>query len=286
MHRIPVILFTVLCAAPVDASALQLTTFDKIKLPSGKVLTEAMVKIPKRWQSIFPSEAPILISKYPNGAIQGVHTYAYGKLNGMTAILDDNGKLSTLANYYKGRLNGQLRCWEETKEKEKRIVKRRGPRLLFFGEYTRGRKNGLACLFNKGLPWLIQEWNKNNLVDEYLVEFVDGKPTVVSSRKLEPADPDLPLQVFEKRIEKIREFVDAQRRLRKLEVKMQKREVKIKKQLLTWYRKEDRRIKQARSAKYSVAAREATSERINARRAATAAVLEAQSEAWRRRTVP
>ncbi|HUT88730.1 MAG TPA: hypothetical protein VMY37_04495 [Thermoguttaceae bacterium] len=287
MHSIPVILFIIFCAGPINARILQCTTFDRIKLPSGKTLTEAMVRIPKQWQSeLFPSEAPILICQYPNGVIQGVHTYSYGKLNGATAILDDNGKLSTLANYHKGQLDGQLRCWEQRKEDEERIAKKRGSRLLFFGEYSRGRKNGLSCLFDKGLPWLIQEWDKNTLVDEYLVKFADGKSTVVSWAKLEPVGPDLPPKVFEKRIEKMKEFVSAKRRLRMLELKMQKHEVKIKKEVLTWYRKEDQRIKQTRSARYSVAARQATSERINARRAATAAVMEAQSEAWQRRTLP
>lgn len=233
-------------------------TFSKIELPSGKTLTQTMVGLPERWKSeLFPPRTPIYLSKYPNGEIRGVYAYSFGKLHGPAVTLHENGELSVLANYHMAQLDGQLRMWDED-----------GRRLLF-REYSRDRKNGLVCLFSKGLPWLIQEWDKNSFVAEYLIEFTGRVPSVVPKKDLGP--------------EKLKELVGARKRLYELEAELRKREVEIKKRLVVWYREEDRRIKQKRAAIRGPAVRRDITDRVNARRAAREAYLRALRRASTRR---
>lgn len=260
--------------------------FDDVKLPSGKVLTEAIVRVPKQWQyELFPEETPLFISKYPNGEIQGIYAYAFAKLHGAAAVLHEGGGLARLARYHEGQVDGQLRHWEKQQPKKQGEPKQQAACMEFFGQYVRGRKDGLVCVFRERSPWLIQDWEKGRLVREYLVKPVGGKPALVSWDELKPADPDLPEAVFAERMELIKDFTTAQRRLKSLETQLRKSETETKRQLAAWYRDEDRRIKQQRAAEHSLHVRQNIAERINARRAATAALMEVQRAAWAERTL-
>ena len=45
--------------------------------------------------------------------------------------------------------------------------------------YVKGHKHGLLCLFRDGVPWLVQEWDKDKQIGEFVIFWPDsGNPPI------------------------------------------------------------------------------------------------------------
>jgi len=86
----------------------------------------------------------------------------------------------------------------------------------------------LLCLFQAGSPWLIQEWDKENVQNEYLVK----------SSELVPK-PQMNAEESE-------EYGKAITELALLEAKLKESEDELKRDSADWYRQEKGRIAQKR----------------------------------------
>lgn len=191
-----------------------------ITLPSGAKLTEAMLEVPRKWEKkLFPDEATVYIATYPNDEIQGVFTLDNAKLDGAAIALFESGYFQTLAFYRRANLNGPMKQWNENGE------------CLLYADYKYGRKHGLLCLFQAGSPWLIQEWDKGNVQNEYLVKFSELMPKAQMNA------------------EESEEYRKAITELALLEAMLKENETELKRNLAKWYRKEHERIKRERQTK-------------------------------------
>ncbi|MCD4728197.1 MAG: trypsin-like peptidase domain-containing protein [Pirellulales bacterium] len=188
-----------------------------ITLPSGAKLTEAMLEVPRNWErNLFPETATVYTAMYPNDKIQGVFTLDNAKLDGAAIALFESGYFQTLAFYKRAKLNGPMKRWKEN-----------GERILYV-DYKYGRKHGLLCLFQAGSPWLIQEWDKGNIQNKYLVKFSELVPKAQMNA------------------EESEEYGKAITELALLEAMLKENEAELKKTLAKWYRKEHERIKRER----------------------------------------
>ena len=149
-----------------------------VKLPSGFALNDAVLEIPHDWlDRFFPSMDNVYANKYPNGKIQAIfHFGQQGKLDGHAATLYETGELQTLGSYTANSLDGPLRVWEKNKQR------------LLYAEYKRGKKQGVSCLFRDGLPWFVQDCDKDQVKSRYLVKFTGVTPVVRPDKGL--SDPE------------------------------------------------------------------------------------------------
>jgi hypothetical protein len=194
-------------------------TIPRVRLPSGFVLTQAAVDLPPRWQDdFFPPSVSVYVGLYPNDAVRGVFTIRQRKLDGPSATLYEDGSLATVAQYSTGLLHGALRLWEENKQR------------LLYAEYTKGEKHGVTCLFKKGKPWLVQEWTKGELRQQYLVKFLDQTPLVVPQVHLAG--------------QQTQDFAEAVKRLDQLGAEI----LKGQEDLLAWLKTEDDRLRKDKVA--------------------------------------
>jgi antitoxin component YwqK of YwqJK toxin-antitoxin module len=222
-----------------------------------------MLNVPQNWQDrLFPdwqnakgSTSVYYVGMYPNSEkIQGIFTVDEGTLNGAAATLYEDGHLQTLAeNYKEGCLHGALRQWNKD-----------GTRL-FYGQYLRGEKDGVICLFQNGMPWLIQDWDKGKLLTEYFVKGAQGGPRIVPTT---PATGDEKAKASE-----VHEQLNA------LDKKMEEGERKLKQFLNGWYKKRIKQMRQPVASAHAAAARDATSNRLRKRDAQNEAM---HDEVWRR----
>jgi len=203
-----------------------------------------MVDAPRRWlDTMFPDKVPVFVLRYPNGEVQGVYVFERGKLNGPAAGLHESGGLCVLANYRESDRDGPLRSWDEQKQRH------------VYAQYTKGRKNGLVCLFRHDLPWLAQEWKANQLVAEYLV-----KPAVQGLNPVLAGTLDA---------EDAKELARAHAQLAETEAEMKKGEVELKKAL----REEEKDVRRQRAAITGVRKRQSMLGRANAKGAARGASI-------------
>lgn len=220
-----------------------------IKLPSGLEFSSMAMELPADWVSKrFPRSANVCVGKYLNGKTRNICGYYNTKLHGACAVLFEDGHLDTLADYHMGSRDGWVRLWNEDAER------------LYFGEYKRGTKHGLTCVFRNDLPWYIQEYDKGNLACVYLVIQKSGSFEAIREKDFTP--------------EHARECALARDRLADLESQVDQREANVKKSVREWFLEVDRDIKQERAAAQSVQARQAAIGRANARSAATASGLQ------------
>jgi len=127
-------------------------------------------------------------------------------------------------------------------------------------QYRRGRKDGLVCLFRNDLPWFIQEWDANQLLDEYLVKQGSTGLTSVPAKQLAGGDAS--------------ELDGARSRLSQIETDMEEGERNLRQAL----REEDKRLRRQRASVSSVRKRQSMLDNVAARRAANAANM---SSMWR-----
>ena len=210
---------------PVASRAASRPASFRIKLPSGKLLTESIPKfeLPQPWpDNVFPGGASVCVARESGDAIRGVITLGKAKMQGPSATLYHSGRLESLAYYNEGKLHGPLRVWTDQQER------------LLYAEYLNGKKNGLICFFQAGMPWLIQEWEKASLAHQYLVQYVDQSPTVTAVSQLTGADAE--------------EFTEAKRQLTDLEKTLSSHESDFRKRAADWIRKEQREAKQSQNA--------------------------------------
>jgi S1-C subfamily serine protease len=220
-----------------------------INLPSGVQFTEVMLQIPKGWkEKLFPGNSPIFVWKYPNDEIEGIFTYDKGKLDGPAVTLYEDGHLCTLANYCQNDLDGPFRMFDENKHR------------LLYAEYKRDKKWGIVCMFHKGEPRLIQNWDKGKIKEEYLVAFAGDLHRLI------------PFQEF--RDQDLQDYNIIKKKLNELEIELQNKELRFKKLLVEYFRKEDERIKQERFSATAPDRRKAQREREQARKEREAAAME------------
>lgn len=192
-----------------------------LTLPSGAVLCESMLEVPDRWQrKLFPEKTIIYVATWPNGDVRGIFSLDHAKLDGYAIALHETGHLQTLAFYKRANLDGRMIQWKETGER------------LFYAEHKCGNKHGLFCLFRDDLPWLIQEWEKKTIQNEYIVEYLAEGP------RLTPVD-----QMNDRQRE---EYGRAVSELAVLESTLKKNEAQLKQDLAKWYRQEDKKLKRQR----------------------------------------
>ncbi len=166
-----------------DIAEPRRNNFDRIELPTGSQLTEAMVNRPEQWRALFPPTALVYVDSYKSPddedkvIVRGGYTLKKGDLktlHGPAVRFFDDGSLATLAEYQSSLLHGKLRVWDE-----------QGHRV-YYGEYLQGRKNGLVCVFCDGSPWLIQQCERWEINAQYLVVFKRGTATAIPEDKLGP----------------------------------------------------------------------------------------------------
>jgi S1-C subfamily serine protease len=224
----------------------------KITLPSGAELSDTILRIPKNWRgTYFPGANSVYEDKYPDGSLLGFYTYEEGKLHGPAVRLYESGRLMALAHYHMSKRDGELRSWNEQRQQ------------LLYAKFVRGRKDGLLCLFRDDLPWLIQQWDKDQLVDSCLVKFEVGVPRAIPETKLSE--------------EETTEYLEAKKELSELAAEMEANEDKLRVALRAWYREEDQRRKRQMASRLSPIKRDRISARNRAKEAAVAA------EVFRRR---
>jgi hypothetical protein len=139
-------------------------------------------------KALFPATAKCYVDSYvkpgnpkrhePDQTIlRGGYTLKTGhleSLNGPSATLFEDGSLSGLAYYKSSLRHGKLLVWDKEN------------RPLYYGEYVRGKKMGLVCLFVDGHPALIQECNSGEVTAQYLVAFNKSAPVAVPEDRLTP----------------------------------------------------------------------------------------------------
>jgi hypothetical protein len=209
----------------------------RIALPSGAILTQMMLDVPSNWQSaLFPDDAIVYVAHYPNNTIQGVFSLKNAKLDGAAATLYENGRLRSLAFYANANRHGPLKQWNDA-----------GERLVYM-DFKNGRKHGMVCLFQAGVPWLIQEFDRGNRQSEHLVRTVNGALRVLTEAEMNgetKADRE-----------------KAAEQLLALEAKLKESETKLRSEMADWYRKEDQRLKRERFSELAPARHEAAMRRI------------------------
>lgn len=142
-------------------------------LPSEAVISEALVKLTEGWrEGLFPPAAPVVVAQYPSRAVNAILTLKMARLNGPAVTFFEDGHLASLATYAAGELKDDYRLWDENRQR------------VLFAQFARGKRDGLACLFQEGRPWLIQEWQAGDVKAQYLVVFVKQKPVPVPESKL------------------------------------------------------------------------------------------------------
>lgn len=223
--------------------------FPLVALPSGAALSSTIVEVPRKWPECnFTKESAARLIKYPNGDPKALHTFLDAKLHGPTFLLDEAGKKRWAADYYDGDRHGAVRVWDHNSE------------MTLFAQYVRGGKKGFVCVFDEGMPWLVQEWDKNQMLGEYLVKWSAGVPTVSDSKQIAgQADVD--------------QLAAAKERLAELEQNLMAEETEVKRDLARWFRELDREIKKQRAASVNMRKRQDTLGALKARSAAEQAAL-------------
>ena len=239
----------------VTTSASSSHEFRPVKLPSGASLSHAIVQIPKEWPECnLTKESGTRMIEFANGEPKAMNTYFNAKLHGPTFLLNENGEKRWAADYREGNLHGSLRLWDQNSK------------MAMFAQYVRGGKKGFVCVFDEGMPWLVQEWDKNQMNGEYLVQWNAGTPTTLATDQVSGQA-------------EISQLAAARERLSKLEQEVKAEETEIKRELAQWFREEDREIKRKRAAVSNLRKRGATLNTLSARRAAEQAKL---GQMWRR----
>jgi hypothetical protein len=224
-----------------------------------------MLGVPDDWlERLFPENNGVFYyqARYPNGDLQGVcglsipksayKTFSNARLHGAAATLYTDGKLETLASFATGNLDGPLKLWNEN-----------GQHLLY-ANYKHGKKDGIACFFRKGVPWLAEEWAIGQLQNEYLVKWVNKAARTITAVDMTGSEKT--------------EYSKARGELNTLYAKIDVNKKALKNDLKKWCRKQD---EEARKHSVSVLApvRQA---RQSARLAAHAAENAATNESlWR-----
>ena len=145
----------------------------RIKLPSGAALSESLLKLPDGWQeTLFPLYAPVVVAQYPNRTVHAIVSLKLGKMHGPTVTLHEDGHLASLANCAQGELHEDFWQWDENRQR------------TFFARFALDNREGLACLFRNGRPWLIQEWKRDEVQAQYLVVYEKDKPVLVPEADL------------------------------------------------------------------------------------------------------
>ena len=177
-----------------------------------------MLEVCPGWQDkLFPEDVSVFVTKYPNEAIQSIFTLSNAKLDGAAATLYEDGHLQTLAFYRKAKRHGPLKLWKENAER------------LLYAEYKSGNKHGLLCLFQKGMPWLIQEWDKGKATSEYLVKSMGDIPRILPTTELIE--------------DKSAEVSTAREQLIAVEETMNGNETQLKKQMAEAWREKDQKTR-------------------------------------------
>ena len=185
-----------------------------ITLPSGAAVTEAMLSVPKNWlDNLFPETANVFPVWYGPKKLQGVFTLDGVRLHGAAATLHRNGSLATLVtDYSEGLRDGCIKLWDDKR------------RQILYAEYRRVRKRdekqGIACLFQDGIPWFVQVCDKGKPQYEYLVKWTQAGP--------------LPRSAGQLRGDEIAEMSKASRQLADLEHEMKHNETQIQRKLANY----------------------------------------------------
>jgi antitoxin component YwqK of YwqJK toxin-antitoxin module len=214
-----------------------------------------IVQIPKEWPECnFAKDSAIRMSKYPNGEPKAMHSFLNAKLHGPSFLIAEDGNGRWAADYYDGNRHGSFRVWDEN------------AKMALFAQYVRGGKKGFVCTFEDGMPWLVQEWDKDQKIEEYLIGWNAGVPAISDTESLSNQA-------------EVAELARARTHLAELEDKLTDEETDVKRELAEWFRELDREIKQKRVAASSMRKRGETSSALKARSAAEQAALGAL---WRR----
>ncbi len=203
---------------PQPVPRLEPPVVEKIILPSGRSLSRTDWDIPGNWHArYFPENTHPCVDHFPSDAIRGVYSFDdHGRLHGWCAGLNQDGKLRVLAKYYQAHRDGPLRAWDDSR------------RLVLYAEYIRGNNNGVTCLFRDGNPPFVQEWDKGQLIGEYLITTDgNGPPTAVSIKDL--------------REQQAKEAAEAQAKLCEFQAEMDKSENELKRRVKDWWDEEEER---------------------------------------------
>lgn len=159
--------------------------FSDILLPSGRVISEETLTI--SWQQIKSLFTQRLRSRTAASSDKGRFTFvlndsstnspagllrftADGTLSGPALVVDGTGQPSVLISFAGGERHGTLRSWGGKGD------------LVLWSEYKVGKKTGITCLCNHGIPVRVEEWENGRRRSVYLIVTRDGSTRVVESR--------------------------------------------------------------------------------------------------------
>ncbi len=219
-----------------DDNAASLPVY--IKLPSGMVVDEEDLELPFDWQTRFFPDNNVFVKKYSGAdAIAGIFTVENSRLNGCAATLYEDGDLKSAAFYNNALKHGTLRYWEE---KHVRVL---------FANYKSGKKDGVLCFFERGVPRLVQEWKRDKLSAEYIVNVANGAFVVGKSDSLSGSDR----KAFDK----------SKNELARVEALIAENEQMIKREMAPLSRKAEEQDKRERGAKVTKNIRDGMLDRVD-----------------------
>ncbi len=236
-------------ASPPSAPSAALPTAwtQDIELPQGKKFAVNQIDLsPDRLQAMKNAmgKNPFEMT-YSEDNSSSISGSLKGKLNGPTLSSSASDSLIWAANYKDASRDGPLRIWDGNGD------------LMLYAEYKADyqgtRLNGMTCIFQNGLPWVLLQYNAGKLAASYLVEFSSGTPVAqpLESGAASAGDQD-PLGA-------------ALSRLAKLEEELTVRERAIKRGLAEAFKDADLAKKQTAARKGSVQKRYAIMRRGAAR---------------------
>ena len=215
--------------------SIEARTSVHLTLPSGAALTDEMLAAPDGWRKeLFPKSAVIFNAGsdktlqlettlaqatvvYVAPQYEAVLTTKKGRLDG-PAVMSYNGG-QTLGRYKQGQRDGPVRQWNK-----------KGERVLY-ANCKFGRNNGLTCLFQENMPWLVQEWRTGKAQGEYLVQWERSVGRIISDNQMNDDER--------------KENARAASELANLQKQLNENERTWKSTVKEWYREEDKRQKAA-----------------------------------------
>jgi hypothetical protein len=136
----------------------------RISLPRGKTFDASSYFPPKGVRAMFEdatkdqNDFSTLTPKHKNDVPFAVLKHNAGKLHGPAIAQFEDGGLMMSGMYVNNERHGKFLVMAEDRS------------IRYAGEYDRGDKDGLICVFRAGAPLLIQECKNNESVFSYLID--------------------------------------------------------------------------------------------------------------------
>lgn len=214
-----------------------------IKLASGRVVSARDFELQAdAVDRMFPRPTPgddhhSLPFTMQTAHSQGMHGQRDGKLYGWSVTLDENDNPILVAHYDENARDGPLRLYN------------RDNSLVLYAEYSRGKKDGVVCLLQEGVPNLVQEWRRGVLEQSHLVRFEGDTPRITTyPGRIQPASEG--------------DLAEAFAWLQKYEDQVQALELPVLPALSRWYKDQEEEVRRERARQLAPAKRAAVQQKL------------------------